>query len=217
MPRDTYTPLEWEDKPKETTPINSARIGYIENGIKTAMDNRALKEIYDDNAISMGRKSGGKTGSTSIAIGLNAEASSSYSFSFGNYTVASALVSFANGNRAKASGNYSHAEGTETESSAENSHAEGKGTLASSENSHVEGKYNIEDKSNKYARIIGNGSSKSERSNAYTLDWDGVGWFQKDVQCGGTGQYSEGIISLLDLSKRITELEEKIATLMPSE
>lgn len=217
MARDTYTTQDWQDSPQETTPINSERLGHIENGIKTAMDNRALKEIYDDNAISMGRKSGGKTGSTSIAIGLDAEASSSYSFSFGNYTVASQLLAFAHGNRAKANGNCSHAEGYQTEVSGENSHVEGCGTLASSENSHVEGKYNIEDKSKKYAHIIGNGNSKSERSNAYTLDWQGVGWFQKDVQCGGTGQDSEGIISLLDLSKRITELEEKIATLMPSE
>lgn len=217
MARDTYEIQDWQDSPQETTPINSERLGHIENGIKTAMDNRALKEIYDDNAISMGRKSGGKTGSTSIAIGLNAEASSGYSFSFGNYTVASKNLAFAHGNRAEANGTCSHAEGYQTEVSGENSHVEGYGTLASSENSHVEGKYNIEDRSKKYAHIIGNGNSKSERSNAHTLGWDGVGWFQKDVQCGGTGQDSEGIISLLNLSTRLADLEEKVNALSPTE
>ena len=43
----------------------------------------------------------------------------------------------------------------------------------------------------KYAHVVGNGVS-SARSNAYTLDWDGNGWFAGDVFVGGTGQ-DEGV------------------------
>lgn len=43
----------------------------------------------------------------------------------------------------------------------------------------------------KYVHVVGNGVS-SARSNAYTLDWDGNGWFAGDVFVGGTGQ-DEGV------------------------
>ena len=50
------------------------------------------------------------------------------------------------------------------------SHSEGYNTIATGDYQHVKGKYNKIDKENKYADIIGNGSSKNVRSNAYTLD-----------------------------------------------
>ena len=56
---------------------------------------------------------------------------------------------------------------------------------------HVQGTYNILDtegsitKKGKYAHIVGNGTS-AKRSNAYTLDWDGNGWFAGDVYVGST-------------------------------
>lgn len=37
-----------------------------------------------------------------------------------------------------------------------------------------------------YAHIIGNGTSRSARSNAHTLDWDGNAWYQGDVYVGST-------------------------------
>ena len=40
----------------------------------------------------------------------------------------------------------------------------------------------------KYIRIVGNGTSNTARSNAYTLDWNGVPWFQGRPQFGGTEQ-----------------------------
>ena len=36
--------------------------------------------------------------------------------------------------------------------------------------------------------IVGNGTSNSARSNAYTLDWNGVGWYQGGLQVGGKAQ-----------------------------
>lgn len=53
------------------------------------------------------------------------------------------------------------------------SHAEGHGTEAIGEAQHVEGKYNIEDTENKFAHIIGNGTSRDNRSNAFAIDWNG--------------------------------------------
>lgn len=52
----------------------------------------------------------------------------------------------------------------------------------------MQGKYNIEDKSGKYAHIVGNGTDLAKRSNAHTLDWAGVPWFQGRPQFGGTAQ-----------------------------
>ena len=44
-----------------------------------------------------------------------------------------------------------------------------------------------------YAHIVGNGTSDTARSNAHTLDWNGVGWFQGGLQVGGTAQDGEGV------------------------
>lgn len=55
------------------------------------------------------------------------------------------------------------------------SHAEGRGTIANGNNQHVQGQYNIPtaDSDNSIAFIVGNGSSETERSNAYSLDFKG--------------------------------------------
>ena len=124
-------------------------------------------------SFSMGRKSGSVVGDHSHAEGGITTASSYFSHAEGYMTTASGEASHAEGNAATASGNYSHAEGTST--------------TASSENQHAQGKYNVEDSSNKYAHIVGNGSVFG-CSNAHTLDWNGVPWFQGRPQFGGTAQ-----------------------------
>lgn len=53
---------------------------------------------------------------------------------------------------------------------------------------HVQGKYNIQDTAGKYAHIVGNGTSTAYRSNAHTLDWEGVPWYKGRPQFGGTAQ-----------------------------
>ncbi len=50
-------------------------------------------------------------------------------------------------------------------------HAEGQNTIASGDIQHVQGKFNLEDKNKAF--IIGNGNDNNNRSNAYTLDWQG--------------------------------------------
>lgn len=79
-------------------------------------------------------------------------------------------------------GGYSVAIGYDTEASGDYSHAEGYNTTASGKYQHVQGKYNIEDTANKYAHIVGNGSSRDNKSNAHTLDWNGNAWFAGRVE-----------------------------------
>ena len=59
--------------------------------------------------------------------------------------------------------------------SGENSVETGEGTYAGSNAQRVAGKFNEKDFDEKYADIVGNGTGDSddERSNAYTLDWEG--------------------------------------------
>ena len=73
----------------------------------------------------------------------------------------------------KATGLYSHAEGYKTTAKGDYTHAEGKGTVSIATCQHVQGLYNIEDTKNKYAFIIGNGTSDTARSSAFSVDWDG--------------------------------------------
>lgn len=96
-----------------------------------------------------------------------------------------------------AQGNYSHAEGYSTKTEGYYSHAEGCNTAALSASQHVQGKYNLTDANNVYAHIVGNGGSSAARSNAHTLDWNGLGWFAGGLKIGGTGQDDKNAVSVL--------------------
>ena len=99
--------------------------------------------------------------------------------------------SHAEGQYTKAHGEGSHAEGWETQANGDFSHAEGYMTRAQSNIQHVQGKFNKEDTASKYAHIVGNGTSDSDRSNAHTLDWDGNTWYKGKIKIGGTS-YDDG-------------------------
>lgn len=161
-------------------------------------------------SISLGRKEGSTIGGYSVAIGYDTEASGYTSHAEGQFTTASEYCSHAEGcqtiasgvkshaegdsttasnsfshaegNHTKANGESSHAEGFYTEASGDSSHAEGSNTTALSDCQHVQGKYNIEDTEGKYAHIVGNGSSRDNKSNAHTLDWNGNAWFAGRVE-----------------------------------
>ena len=126
------------------------------------------------------------SGYGSHAEGTNTFAIGNYSHTEGSGTIASSIGSHAEGLTTSASGNYSHTEGAGTIASGSCSHTEGLYTRAKSSNQHVQGKYNVEDSQDKYAHIVGNGTSESARSNAYTLDWNGNAWFNGRPQFGGT-------------------------------
>ena len=126
------------------------------------------------------------SGGYSHAEGSGTTASSDCSHAEGSGTTASGSDSHAEGFRTTASGSDSHAEGISTTASGVSSHAEGWNTTASSDYQHVQGKFNVGDSQGKYAHIVGNGTTVSARSNAHTLDWNGVPWFKGRPQFGGT-------------------------------
>ena len=113
------------------------------------------------------------SGKESHAEGYRTIASGMNSHAEGYWTIASGLESHAEGYETIASGTNSHAEGDATQVAGKASHSEGYGTLASSEYQHVSGKFNIEDTQNRYVFIIGNGTNNNNRSNAFTVDWNG--------------------------------------------
>lgn len=119
--------------------------------------------------------------------------------------------SFAEGSNGRATGTASHVEGMYTNALGSASHAEGNSTTASSDYQHVQGKYNISDSNNIYADIIGNGSSDTERSNAYTLDWNGNAWYAGDVYVGSTSGINkdEGSKKLATEEYTNTQITEK--------
>lgn len=82
-------------------------------------------------------------------------------------------------------GVFSFAEGRDCMARDAFSHAEGEGTIAHA-HQHVQGRYNVEDPYSKYFHIVGGGDSKDARSNLYTLDKEGNGWFKGNVYIGGT-------------------------------
>lgn len=113
-------------------------------------------------AISMGRKDGTTVGQDSIALGFNNESSGTSSITLGSGNIASQSASVAIGYRLK--------------------------SLSASQC--VLGKFNIADSESKYACIFGNGmldyDRNEVRSNAFTLDWEGNGWFKGNVSIDGT-------------------------------
>lgn len=160
------------------------------------------------NSISVNRI--GDIGTCSAAIGYKNTASNDFTFAMGvqttasapgahaegGLTVANASYSHAEGFKSASTGEYSHVEGIVCESSGQGSHAEGYYTVASGQRSHsegcfteaasqyqhVQGKYNVVDSKGVYAHIVGNGTGKNNRHNAYTLDWQGNAWFAGEVQ-----------------------------------
>lgn len=126
----------------------------------------------------------------------------------GTSSVASGVDAHAEGYGSTASGYASHAEGGETVASFNYTHAQNLGTIASSEAQTAIGKYNDDNAS--MAFIIGNGTSNSDRSNAFWVDWSGeVGMSNLELQ--GNANSNGGWIdfhynkSTADYTSRITE------------
>ena len=124
-------------------------------------------------------------GQNSFASGNETVAEGYASFSQGYLTHAKGKCSHAQGDRTKAIGNYSNAQGYQTvssgwasnaqgdntEASGACSYAGGKGTKATKEAQTSLGMYNEEDAD--ALLIVGNGTSVSNRSNAFSVQRDG--------------------------------------------
>ena len=173
----------------------SGKYTHAEGYKTTAFSNYSHAEGSSTKANGEGAHAEGSSTTASGQYGSHAE---------GNYTTASGSASHAEGVSTKATkegdhaegygttanGQYgSHAEGYYTTASGfRGSHAEGCYTTANGQSQHAQGKFNIIDEINKYAHIVGNGTSTSNRSNMHTLDWSGVGWYQGGLQVGGNAQ-----------------------------
>lgn len=147
-------------------------------------------------------------GNCSSSFGQACDATGSYSVAAGYRTTADGYASHAEGENTLASGEAAHAEGDTTQASGESSHAEGEQTTASGAYSHAEGfqteasraythtsglgtvadgvahtavgKYNTRNSYNLFS--VGNGTSDSNRSDAFTVDEYGNGAFAGQVQ-----------------------------------
>lgn len=107
-----------------------------------------------------------------LTVGSRASGSTvgDYSLGIGESVTASAINSFAVGNNAYVSGNYGVAMGLGTKSKYKSQFVFGEYNAIDSKS----GAFIPTDRGN-YVEIVGNGTS-SVRSNARTLDWDGVEW-----------------------------------------
>lgn len=136
----------------------------------------------------------------------NSVADFSHAEGYGTY--ASGGSTHSEGRLTYAVGDYSHAEGEGTNAYANYSHAEGSNTIANGIYQHVQGKYNIADTTS--LDIIGNGTDNDNRSNAYTLDTNGNGWFSGEVYVGSTSGTNKdsGSVRLAKISELDTKVDK---------
>lgn len=148
------------------------------------------------------------------AEGNNSRAIGTYSHTEGYSTNASGEASHAEGYSTNASYSYSHAEGYGTQANGYHSHAEGDSTIASGDGSHaggcyttasnfashVCGKYNAAmttggDYGNRTgtAFVVGNGvgSSTSNKTNAFSVQYDGTTKAMGTITASTTADYAE--------------------------
>lgn len=113
------------------------------------------------------------SGSRAHAEGYKSSATASQSHAEGTETSATSPDAHAEGYKTVASGAQSHSQGYESVASGDQSHASGSFTVAASNNQTVIGRANNIDSANTYAFIIGNGTTNDNRSNAFSVTWDG--------------------------------------------
>ena len=118
------------------------------------------------------------------------EAHGKGAIAWGEGSRAGGEYAFALGNGVKANGQRAVAFGLDSEAADGMAFCHGRGTYGGF-CVHAEGKFNIKNYSNEYAHIVGNGTSDSARSNAYTLDWQGNGTFAGTVSSSTGADYAE--------------------------
>ena len=124
-----------------------------------------------------GTKAGGNT---SHAEGFYTEATGDYSHAENYGTIAQGKKSHAEGSQTIAIGNYSHAEGYDTIADGEASHAGGYANETHADFSTVIGKYGeVIRKNDTRLFVIGNGTSETNRSNAFEVYANGTGYLNK--------------------------------------
>lgn len=207
--------------------IASGLTSHSEGNITKAMGSYSHSE--GDSSVAQGQ--------ASHSEGTRSKATGNHSHSEGLESEAVGYVSHSEGRLTKATGSHSHSEGYGTQANAFNSHAEGNGTIASGSESHSEGRntiasgsashaggtgtiaagscqtaigqYNAEDKTSFF--VVGNGTSDTDRKNAFTVNRDGTATIQtspiNDMDVATKG-YVDAEIATFDFIKIIDVLPE---------
>ena len=161
-----------------TLPItNLLDVGNGSYSIRMVAGDTDTTEASGDYSVALGQGTKA-TGEASTALGNSTEASAKGAFAAGNATKAIGEGTAALGNNTTASGTNAVALGDTTIASGVNSVALGSHTTASEANQVVIGQYNAED--TEQAFIIANGEDDSNKSNKFTVSYDG------DVKALGT-------------------------------
>lgn len=168
----------------------TAENAHAEGGITVANGNNSHAEGLRSIA----------SGGTAHAEGSDTQAAGARAHTEGIATYAEGFASHAEGagSSAKLSnsttqstygafGDYSHSEGLFTKAQGKASHAEGIGTIAQIDGSHAEGTYNKIEEG--IISSIGNGTSDSDRSNAFAVYKDG------HAEVGKTGDTANSIVT----------------------
>ena len=134
----------------------------------------------------------------SHAEGCGCEASKSFAHAEGQDTKANGDGAHAEGFTTTANGTYSHAEGFLTTASGTYSHTEGYYTKAANYASHASGKYNAamttggsSTNTTGTAFVIGNGTSDSALSNAFSVQFNGIVKAKSTITASTTADYAE--------------------------
>lgn len=173
-------------------------------------------------------KSGGSGGGGASAAGVGKDVSNeTYIIDDVEYSGGLCGEIFNDYTSNKAIGEMSHAEGFDTLAFAIGSHSEGIGTKAIGNASHAEGidtrangvashacgKYNIEDVDGKFIFIIGNGESDESRSNAFSIDYDGL-IYQGNSSTGVDLSTKADKTSVYTKSETDVKITEKVAEIV---
>lgn len=202
-----------------TTPVAKAVADEDGNNIKstyatkTGLDTKVnIADPVFTGSFSQNRDADSAIGMQSHAEGSGTVASGMQSHAEGSGTVASGLRSHAEGASTTASKEMSHAEGYNTTASDTCSHAEGNSTTASNNGSHAEGNSTIASNFASHASgklnaamttggtfgnttgtafVIGNGTSATARSNAFSVQYDGTVKAKSTITASTTADYAE--------------------------
>lgn len=203
------------------TPYNKAtgNSSHAEGSGSNAEGKYSHAEGLDSHAEGVASHAEGYTshaeGYASHAEGSNSNAKGDFSHAEGYSSHAGGDYFHAEGSNSHANGNCSHAEGSNSHATSNTSHAEGLHSHAAGRSQHVQGEFNLVDpeydvndngKRGKYAHIVGNGTSHTDRSNAHTLDWKGNSWYKGDVYVYGASQD--------DVAARKLATEERVSELI---
>lgn len=158
--------VPWPYDTSDSTPVSrTARFEFVRDGSSYSTVRLTLtyypnnKRVFFTNIVG---DSNADILSIQDEVTMTVDASTVPSYTFGTRTEARTEY-----------GDHSFSAGQSNSAKGASAQAHGLGLIASSDAQMAVGKYNVEDANDKYAFIVGNGTDSSNRSNAFTVDWNG--------------------------------------------